>query len=273
MHAVIRRGRKRSARAEGPGGARAPRKVYARPAALTDVQTHYCPGCGHGIVHKVIAETMDALHITDRCVGIAPVGCAVLAYFYFACDVTEAAHGRGPAVATGIKRARPDTIVFSYQGDGDLAAIGTAETIHAANRGENITVVFVNNSVYGMTGGQMAPTTLPGQKTATCPAGRDPDDVGTPIRMCELINTLDRPYHIERVALDSPQGVRSLRRALRAAFGAQVEGRGYSFVEVLSACPTYQRLSPARALKFVGEKMAAHFPVRVFRREGKCVDA
>jgi 2-oxoglutarate/2-oxoacid ferredoxin oxidoreductase subunit beta len=245
--------------------------LYKRPAALTDRHTHYCPGCGHGICHKLIAEVVDELGIRERTIGIAPVGCAVLAYFYMNFDVMEAAHGRTPAVATGVKRMLPDRIVFSYQGDGDLAAIGMAETIHAANRGEKIAVVFVNNSVYGMTGGQMAPTTLPGQVTTTTPNGRDAETFGTAIRMCELINTLDQPYSIERVALDGPRGVRAARRALLNAFKAQVDGKGYSFVEILSPCPIYQRFTPAEALKFVGEKMTQYFPVKVFRRDGKIV--
>ncbi|MFC1452790.1 thiamine pyrophosphate-dependent enzyme [Verrucomicrobiota bacterium] len=246
--------------------------LYRHPEALTDRETHYCPGCGHGIVHKLIAEIVDELGIRTRTIGVAPVGCAVLAYFYMAFDVTEAAHGRTPAVATGIKRVLPDRVVFSYQGDGDLAAIGMAETIHVANRGENITVIFINNTVYGMTGGQLAPTTLTGQKTATSPHGRDPDQMGPPLRMCELLNTLDEPYHIERVAIDGAEGVRRTREALRTAFRCQVENKGYSFVEVLSPCPTYQRLSPVEALEFVGKQMAAQFPVRVFRREGRCTD-
>jgi len=249
------------------------RTLYSRPEALTDVRTHYCPGCGHGIIHKLVAETIDALDIREQVIGVAPVGCAVLAYFYFSFDVTEAAHGRAPAVATGIKRALPDRIVFAYQGDGDLAAIGTAETIHAANRGEHITVIFVNNAVYGMTGGQMAPTTLVGQKTATSPEGRDPASMGPPIRVCELLNTLDSPYYIERVAIDSPEGVRKARRAVRKAFQAQFDGKGYTFVEVLAPCPIYQRLSPVDALTFVGEEMTRIFPVRVFREGGKVVDA
>jgi len=247
--------------------------LYKRPKSLTSVPTHYCPGCGHGIVHRLIAEVVDELGIRERTIGIAPVGCAVLAYFYFNFDVTEAAHGRCAAVATGIKRVLPDRIVFSYQGDGDLAAIGLAETIHAANRGENITVVFVNNTVYGMTGGQMAPTTLVGQKTSTSPDGRDAPTMGPPLRMCELLNTLPSPYHIERVALDGPAGVRKARNALMKAFRAQLENKGYSFVEILASCPTHQRLSPAQALKFVGGEMASQFPVRVFREEGKAVNA
>jgi 2-oxoglutarate ferredoxin oxidoreductase subunit beta len=247
--------------------------VYKRPKSLADVHTHYCPGCGHGIVHKLIAEVVDELGVRERTIGIAPVGCSVLGYFYWNFDVTEAAHGRTPAVATGIKRALPDSIVFSYQGDGDLAAIGMAETIHAANRGENITIVFINNAVYGMTGGQMAPTTLIGQKTATSPLGRDAVTMGPPIRMCELINTLDKPYYIERVAIDGPAGARKTKKAIRTAFEAQVRQKGYTFVEVLSPCPVYQRLSPVDALKFVGAQMATQFPVRVFRKEGNTINA
>jgi 2-oxoglutarate ferredoxin oxidoreductase subunit beta len=245
--------------------------LYRRPESLTDAYTHYCPGCGHGTLHKLLAEVVDDLGIRERTVGVAPVGCSVLAYFYFRFDVSEAAHGRTPAVATGIKRVLPDRIVFSYQGDGDLAAIGMGETLHAANRGENITVIFVNNSVYGMTGGQMAPTTLVGQRTSTSPEGRDAVTMGPPIRVCELLNTLDSPYYIERVALDGPKGVRRTRAALKTAFTAQMEGKGYTFVEVLSPCPIYQRLTPVDALRFVGEQMSRQFPVRVFRKEGKPV--
>jgi 2-oxoglutarate ferredoxin oxidoreductase subunit beta len=251
----------------------ATRSIYKRPKALTDVYTHFCPGCGHGIAHKLIAEAVDELNIRERTIGIAPVGCAVLGYLYWNFDVSEAAHGRTPAVATGIKRVLPDRIVFSYQGDGDLAAIGMAETIHAANRGENITIIFLNNAVYGMTGGQMAPTTLVGQKTATSPAGRDAATMGPPIRMCELLNTLDSPYYIERVAIDGPAGVRKTKKAIWTAFDAQVRGKGYTFVEILSPCPVYQRRSPVDALKFVGAQMASQFPVRVFRREGSIVNA
>lgn len=244
------------------------RKQYTRPESLTDTHTHYCPGCGHGLVHKAIAETADELGIRESMIGVAPVGCAVLAYFYFNMDVMEAAHGRTPAVATGIKRARPDRIVFSYQGDGDLAAIGMAETIHAANRGENITVIFINNAVYGMTGGQMAPTSLIGQKTTTSPEGRDLETMGPPIRVCELLNTLSKPYYIERVALDGPAGVRRMRKAVFTAFKAQVDNKGYSFVEILSPCPVHQKLSPVDALQFVGKEMTNTFPCRVFRKEG-----
>jgi len=249
-----------------------PKNNYQRPAALTDAAMHYCAGCGHSIVHKLLAEVLDELEIRERAVGVAPVGCAVFAYYYFKCDISEAAHGRAAAVATGIKRALPDRIVFSYQGDGDLAAIGMAETIHAANRGEPITVIFINNTVYGMTGGQMAPTTLIGQKTATSPAGRQPATMGSPIRMCELLNTLDQPYYIERVALDSYAGVVATKKALLTAFQSQVQGKGYSFVEVLAPCPTHLRLSPPKALQYVGREIAAHFPVRIFRKEGVSVN-
>jgi 2-oxoglutarate/2-oxoacid ferredoxin oxidoreductase subunit beta len=242
-----------------------------RPEALTSAPTHFCPGCGHGIVHCLIAEVIDALGIREDTIGVAPVGCAVTAYHYFNFDVSEAPHGRTPAVATGIKRALPDRIVFSYQGDGDLAAIGMAETIHAANRGEHITVVFVNNAVYGMTGGQMAPTTLVGQKTATSPEGRDPELMGPPIRMCELLCALEKPYHIERTALDGPSGVVKTRKALLTAFKAQVEGKGYTFVEILSPCPIHLRLTPIKAMRFVGETMTPQFPVRVLRAGGRNV--
>jgi 2-oxoglutarate ferredoxin oxidoreductase subunit beta len=248
--------------------------VYAPPESLTGTPTHFCPGCGHGIVHRLVAEVIDELNIRERTIGVAPVGCAVLGYFYFNFDVSEAAHGRTPCVATGIKRANPDRIVFSYQGDGDLAAIGMGETIHTANRGENITVVFVNNSVYGMTGGQMAPTTLVGQCTATTPTGRDPAaGMGPPIGMCELLNSLTQPWHIERTALDGPVGVRKTRSALLTAFKAQIENKGYSFVEILSPCPVYQRLAPVEAFEFVGTKMTQAFPSKVFRREGRVVHA
>lgn len=246
--------------------------IYKKTETLTERIMHFCAGCGHGIVHRLIAEAVDALGIRERTIGVFPVGCAVLGYFYMNFDVSEAPHGRTSSVATGIKRARPENIVFSYQGDGDLAAIGTAETIHTANRGEHIAVFFVNNTVYGMTGGQMAPTTLTGQKTATCPDGRNPSSMGVPLRMCELLNTLDLPYYIERTALDSPRGVRRTKNAIMTSFKAQIENKGYTFVEILSPCPTYMRLSPIESLKFVGEQMTQTFPVRLFRREGKVVN-
>ncbi len=242
--------------------------MKSSPESLIDVRTHYCPGCGHGIAHRLLAECMDELGVRERTIGVVPVGCAVLGYFYFNCDISEAAHGRTVAVATGIKRVLPDRVVFSYQGDGDLAAIGMAETVHAANRGEAVTVIFVNNSVYGMTGGQMAPTTLIGQKTSTCATdvGRDPALMGPPIKVCELLNTLDRPIHIERTALDGPAGVIKTRRAMMAALRAQVDHNGYGFVEILSPCPVYQRRTPEQALKFVGGDMTKTFPVRCFRK-------
>ncbi|MCA1808117.1 MAG: thiamine pyrophosphate-dependent enzyme [Kiritimatiellia bacterium] len=244
------------------------RMLYKRPEGLTDKVMHYCAGCGHSLAHKVLAEVLDELEVREKTVGVAPVGCAVFAYHYLKCDISEAAHGRAAAVATGIKRALPDRIVFSYQGDGDLAAIGLAETVHAANRGENITVIFVNNTVYGMTGGQMAPTTLNGQHTATCPSGRDPAGMGHPLRVCELINTLEAPYYIERVALDGVGGVLRMKKALHKAFSVQIAGKGYSLVEILSPCPTYFRMTASESLKFVNREMRDCFPVRVFRDQG-----
>lgn len=246
---------------------------YKKPSSITEAYTHYCPGCGHGILYKTIGEVIDELGIRERTIGTAPVGCSVLSYFYMNFDVVESAHGRTPAVATGIKRVLPDKIVFSYQGDGDLAAIGMTETIHAANRGENITVIFVNNALYGMTGGQMAPTTLVGQKTTTSPGGRNVDTMGPPIRVCELLNTFEKPYYIERVALNNPQGVRKARQALRTAFQAQIDNKGYTFVEILSPCPIHQKRTPVEALKFVGNEMSVTFPVRVFRKEGRIINA
>lgn len=247
------------------------RTVYRHPLSLANRPTHFCPGCGHGTTYKLIAEVLDALDIRERTIGVAPVGCAVMAYYYFNCDISEAAHGRTPAVATGIKRCLPDRIVFSYQGDGDLAAIGMAETIHAANRGENITVVFVNNSVYGMTGGQMAPTTLTGQKTITTPGGRDETVAGPPIDVCRLLNALEAPWHIERVALDGPLGIRKTRKALMTAFKGQIDGKGYSLIEILSPCPIHVRKTPVESLTFLKEKMIPAFPLGVFRQEGKRV--
>lgn len=243
--------------------------LYHRPAALKPTPTHFCPGCGHGIVHKLIAETLETLRIREKTIGVAPVGCAVLAYNYLACDISEAAHGRAAAVATGIKRCLPDRIVFAYQGDGDLAAIGMGETIHAANRGEHIAVIFVNNTVYGMTGGQMAPTTLIGQKTATSPCGRDQVTTGAPIKICELLNTLEAPWHIERVALDGPAGVRRTRKALATAFQAQVDDKGYSFIEILSPCPIHMHCSPVEAVRLVKERMIPYFPPGLYRQNGQ----
>jgi 2-oxoglutarate ferredoxin oxidoreductase subunit beta len=238
---------------------------YTRPEALADVPTHYCAGCGHGIVHRLVAEVIDEMGLRERTVAVAPVGCAVLAYDYWRVDVTEAPHGRTPAVATGIKRVQPDKLVFSYQGDGDLAAIGTAEIIHAANRGENITVLFVNNTVYGMTGGQMAPTTMLRQKTQTTPLGRDPKVHGHPIRVCELLAVLDGSTYLERVPLSSPANVRRAKRAIRKAFDTQMAGLGFSLIEFLSPCPTYWRMEPVDALKHIDEVLVKVFPVGVIK--------
>jgi 2-oxoglutarate/2-oxoacid ferredoxin oxidoreductase subunit beta len=241
------------------------KKVFARTPVLNPVITHYCPGCGHGIVHRLVAEVIEHYGIRDRAVCVSPVGCSVLAYRYIDIDMSEAAHGRAPAVATGIKRARPDLFVFTYQGDGDLAAIGTAETVHAANRGENISVIFVNNAVYGMTGGQMAPTTLLGQKTATSPAGRAAANEGGPIKVCEMLSVLDGPSYIARVAVDKPAAVRKAKQAILTAFGRQIEGKGFSLVEVLSPCPTYWRMSPPEAMAAVDNWMVKAFPLGVFK--------
>ena len=239
--------------------------MYKRPEGLTDVRTHYCAGCGHGIVHKLIAEALEELDVLDRTILIAPVGCAVLAYNYLEVDGLEAAHGRAPAVATGLKRALPDKLVISYQGDGDLLAIGTGETIHAANRGEDITVIFVNNAVYGMTGGQMAPTTLDGQKTLTSPYGRNSAEVGFPIRACELLNTLESPVYIERTSVHNPASVRKTKKAILKALRYQKEGLGYSFVEILSMCPTNWGVEPVTGAEWVKDAMIPWFPLKKFR--------
>ncbi len=232
---------------------------------MKDAQTHYCSGCGHGVVHRLICEVIDELGIRERVVGIAPVGCAVIAYDYWDFDVTEAAHGRVPAVATGIKRVSPETIVFGYQGDGDLAAIGTAEIIHAANRGENITIIFVNNAVYGMTGGQMAPTTMLKQKTSTTPFGRDQKRHGFPLKVCELLSVLPGVSYAERVSVHAPQNILKAKKAIKRAFQNQIKGVGFSIIEVLSQCPTYLGLSPRDSIKWVGEDMAKEYPLGVFK--------
>lgn len=237
--------------------------VFDRPKSLLDVPTHYCPGCIHGIIHRLIAEVIDELEILNRTIGVAPVGCSVFAYKYFACDMQEAAHGRAPAVATGIKRALPESIVFTYQGDGDLAAIGTAETVHAATRGEKITTIFVNNCIYGMTGGQMAPTTLPGQVTETSPYGRDVFTQGYPIRVSEMLSTLDGPAYIERVAANSVPNIVKAKKAIKKAFVYQMEGRGYTLIEVLSTCPTNWGLSPDEAMKWLEENMIPYYSLGV----------
>ena len=239
--------------------------VAKRPHALLDVQTHYCPGCTHGIIHRLVAEAIDKLGIEGNTVGVAPVGCAVLAYDYFACGMVEAAHGRAPAVATGLKRAMPENVIFTYQGDGDLASIGTAETVHAAARNENITVIFVNNAIYGMTGGQMAPTSLPGQITQTSPYGRDVNHCGYPVKICEMLKELDGPEYLARVAVNSVKNVNAAKKAIEKAFRNQVEGKGFSLVEVISACPTNWGMSPTDALKWIDEKMIPYYPLGVYK--------
>lgn len=236
-----------------------------KPKSISDKPFHYCPGCGHGIVHRLVGEVMDELEIENRTIAVVPVGCAVMAYDYFNCDCIEAAHGRAPAVATGVKRCSPESIVFSYQGDGDLAAIGTAETIHAAARGEAITVIFINNTIYGMTGGQMAPTTLPGQVTQTSPFGRDPYTQGFPLKMCEIINQLDGPAYIERCAVNNPANIRATKRAIKKAFNYQLDTGAYSFVEILAMCPTNWKMSPVKAAERVGGEMSEYYPLGVFR--------
>jgi 2-oxoglutarate ferredoxin oxidoreductase subunit beta len=237
-------------------------KVFTRPQALKDYPTHYCPGCGHGIAHRLIAETIDELGIRGRTIGIAPVGCAVLAYDYFDMDMVEVAHGRAPAVATGMKRTNPDKIIFSYQGDGDLAAIGTAEIIHAAHRGEQITVIFINNAVFGMTGGQMAPTTLMGQVTTTTPLGRDAGGQGYPLQVSELLALLPGAIYIERCSLHKPALIRSAKKAVKYAFQLQADGaRGLSLVELLSPCPTAWRMTPTKAIEWMENEMIKVFPL------------
>ena len=239
--------------------------VFKKPEALCDVPLHYCPGCTHGIVHRLVAEVLDELGIEGKTIGVAPVGCAVMAYDYFTCDMIEAAHGRAPAVATGIKRGRPDNIVFTYQGDGDLASIGMAETVHAAARNENITIIFVNNAIYGMTGGQMAPTSLPGQVTQTSPYGRDVAVQGYPVKVAELLSALDGPTYIERVAVNNVKNVKNAKKAILKAFRNQVEGKGFSLIEVVSSCPTNWGMTPAKALEWVDEKMIPYYPLGVYR--------
>lgn len=240
------------------------REILFKPTkGLLDVPTHYCPGCTHGIIHRLIGEVMEELDIVDKTIGVAPVGCSVLAYDYFACDMFEAAHGRAPAVATGIKRANPDKIVFTYQGDGDLAAIGTAEAVHVAARGEKIVTIFVNNCIYGMTGGQMAPTTLPGQKTETSPYGRDVATQGYPIRFSEMVAQLDGSYYIERVSVDKVAGVAKTKKAIKKAFQNAIDGKGYNLVEVLSICPTNWGLNTEESLTWLRENMIPYYPLGV----------
>ena len=239
--------------------------VFEKTKGLTDVPLHYCPGCTHGIIHRLVAEALEELGVLDKAIGIAPVGCAVFAYKYFSCDMQEAAHGRAPAVATGIKRVLPDSTVFTYQGDGDLAAIGTAEIVHAAARGEKITTIFVNNAIYGMTGGQMAPTTLPGQVTQTTPYGRDVATAGNPIRVSEMLATLDGPAYIERVSVDSVKNVLHAKQAIKKAFQLQIEGKGFTLVEVLSTCSTNWGLSALEAMDWLRDNMMPQYPLGVYK--------
>ncbi|MBQ0084409.1 MAG: 2-oxoglutarate oxidoreductase [Clostridiales bacterium] len=239
--------------------------VFDKPKALLDVPLHYCPGCTHGIIHRLVAEVIDELGIEGKTVGVAPVGCAVMAYDYFACDMIEAAHGRAPAVATGVKRSLPENVVFTYQGDGDLASIGTAEIVHAAARNENITVIFINNAIYGMTGGQMAPTSLVGQVTQTSPYGRDPKLCGYPVKVCEMLSPLEGPEYIERVAVNSVINVRKAKKAIKKAFENQINGKGFSLVEVISACPTNWGMTPEKALKWIDDAMIPYYPLGVYK--------
>ena len=239
--------------------------VFQKPHALTDAPFHYCPGCTHGIIHRLVAEVIDELGIEGNTVGIAPVGCSVFAYNYFNCDMIEAPHGRAPAVATGVKRANPELTVFTYQGDGDLAAIGTAETVHVGARGENITIIFVNNAIYGMTGGQMAPTTLLGQVTTTSPYGRIREIQGNPIRACEMVSTLDGVAYAERVSVDCVKNVVNAKKAIKKGFMMQQEKKGLSIIEVLSTCPTNWGLSPEKAIDWLRENMIEHYPLGVYK--------
>lgn len=240
-------------------------QVFKRPESLKDVQTHYCPGCHHGTVHRLVAEALDEFGLQKKTIGVASIGCSVFLYSYFDIDVVESPHGRAPAVATGVKRARPDSFVFTYQGDGDLAAIGTAEIIHAANRGEDISVIFVNNTTYGMTGGQMAPTTLLGQRTSTSPFGRKQDTEGYPIRVTELLSCLDGVAFAARAAVNTPKNLMDAKKQIKKAFRYQVEGKGFSFVEVLSACPTNWGMSAIQANERVGKEMCDYFKLGTYK--------
>lgn len=239
--------------------------VYKRPEALTEAPFSYCPGCTHGITNRLVAETLDELGIEGTTVGIAPVGCSVMAYDFFACDMVQAAHGRAPAVATGLKRAMPENVVFAYQGDGDLASIGMAETVHAATRGEKITIIFINNAIYGMTGGQLAPTSLPNQVTQTSPFGRNVDTDGFPVRVVEMLSTLDGVALAQRVTVDTPKNVRAAKRAIKKAFEYQIDGVGYTIIEVVSTCPTNWGLSPSDALQWMRDNMLPYYPLGVYK--------
>lgn len=239
--------------------------VFQRPKSMADVNMHYCPGCGHGIVHRLIAETVDELDIEGQTIGIASVGCSVMNYDYFNFDMIQAPHGRAPAVATGAKRALPDNVIFTYQGDGDLAAIGTAEIVHAATRGENLTVIFINNAIYGMTGGQMAPTSLPGQVTQTTPFGRDVNVAGYPIKVCELLSTLDGVTLAQRVSIDCVKNVNEAKRAIKKGFKNQINNQGFSIIEVISSCPTNWGMRPIDSLTWVRENMLKYYPLGIYK--------
>jgi len=241
------------------------KKVYTRPKYLKKNPFHYCPGCGHSIIHRLVAEVIEELDIQDRLIGVPPPGCSVFAYNYFDVDMVESAHGRGAAVATGIKRACPESLVFTYQGDGDLAGIGTAETIHTANRGEKITAIFINNAVYGMTGGQMAPTTLIDQKTTTSPYGRDGNIEGYPIKISEILAMLKGVVYIERTAVNSPANIKKTKKAIRKAFCAQIDNLGYSLVEILSPCPTNWKMSPLASWQWIDDVMSKEFPLGLIK--------
>lgn len=240
--------------------------VFQKTRGLTDVQTHYCPGCTHGIIHRLVAEALEELGVLDDSIGVCPVGCSALAYDYFNCDMHQASHGRASAVATGVKRVHPNNVVWTYQGDGDLASIGTAEIIHAAHRGEKITTIFVNNAIYGMTGGQMAPTTLVGQKSTTSPYGRDADTCGFPLKVAEMMATIPGAVFVERVSVDTPANVRKAKKAILEAFKCQIEGKGFSIVEVLSTCPTNWGMTPVDSLAWLQANMIPYYPLGNFRK-------
>lgn len=244
-------------------------KVFEKTKGLTDAPLHYCPGCTHGIVHRLVAETLEELGVLGKAVCVASVGCSVFSYNYFNCDAVQAAHGRAPAVATGVKRSLPDNVVFTYQGDGDLAAIGTAETVHAAARNENITIIFINNAIYGMTGGQMAPTSLPGQVTQTSPYGRDVTVCGYPIKVCEMLAQVEGATYLERVSVDNVKNIKNTKRAIKKAFQNQIDKKGFSLIEVLSTCPTNWGKTPKDALLWLEENMKTNYPLGVFKDKTK----
>ncbi len=243
--------------------------VFDKTKGLTDNSLHYCPGCTHGIIHRLVAECLEELGVLDKTVGVASVGCSVFSYNYFNVDMIQAPHGRAPAVATGAKRANPDNVVFTYQGDGDLAAIGTAETVHSAARNENITIIFVNNAIYGMTGGQMAPTTLPNQITQTSPYGRDTTVVGYPVKVSEMLSQVEGASYVERVAVNNVKNIKAAKKAIMHAFKNQIEGKGFSLIEVLSTCPTNWGLSPEKAIKWLEENMQTYYPLGVYKDKYK----